>query len=907
MAAPVLEPEAAATQAGTVGSEELLRLALSRPRDALRRARSLLAEHPSPAQASVARQAIGIVLRETGDSDEAVEQLRLAYRLARRSGSPAREADVQATLGVALVFAGRTGPGRHALNAAAARSTGRLHGRILLRRGGVLGMLGHYQEALADLNRAITTLRLAGDRLWEARARTERAFTYLALGSVRRAATDLGRAEALFTGTGQQLESADTVVHRGVLALRLGDLPAALACFDEAAERFDELGVPDAELSIQRCAALLGAGLPAEGLGEADAALARLERSGGRPTKRAELLLTSARCALAAGLPQQARQRAALARQLFTRQGRTWWRAHTLLAELEAARTCGPATPALLRQARRCCRELELLGSPQLPEARLLSGRISLMLGRTASARASFEQAAQGRSHGPALARATAWLAQALDAEAAGDGRRLLHACRRGLAVIDDYRWALGSSELRARATAHGSELAALGQRQALHSGNPRTLLAWSERWRASALAVPPVRPSGDDAQAELAALRDVTSRVQQALGRGRPSVALLQRTQLRLERQVRARALRTRPEPADPNRRGGRADGRLPQAAGGRPVPVRDLLTAIGPQDRLLELVDVDGRLQVLVCGGGRVTRHLAGSVHRAAQEVEYARFDLSRLAYRLSRTSPDRLQARLAGTAAGLEELLLGQVGDRLGTGRLVIVPPGRLHAVPWGLFPSLRDRVVSVAPSAATWLRARGPGPGRPAGQARSRGRVTLVHGPGLASQGQEVTEIAAGYDAPVRLGDGSATAHSVLQALEGADLAHVAAHGTFRPDSPLFSALHLDDGPLTVYDLQRLRRAPRRLVLSSCDSGLAVTAGADELLGLASALIPLGTAGITASVVPVNDAAAVTAMTALHGALRQGADLAQALRRVRQETTGDPVLTATAASFICLGAG
>jgi len=116
---------------------------------------------------------------------------------------------------------------------------------------------------------------------------------------------------------------------------------------------------------------------------------------------------------------------------------------------------------------------------------------------------------------------------------------------------------------------------------------------------------------------------------------------------------------------------------------------------------------------------------------------------------------------------------------------------------------------------------------------------------------------------------------------------------------------FSSLRLDDGPLTVYDLERLRRGPRRLVLPSCDSGVAAAAGADEVLGLASSLIPLGTTGIVASVVPVNDPAAVPLMIALHRELRAGASLAEALRDARRGLESDPVAAATGWSFICLG--
>ena len=99
----------------------------------------------------------------------------------------------------------------------------------------------------------------------------------------------------------------------------------------------------------------------------------------------------------------------------------------------------------------------------------------------------------------------------------------------------------------------------------------------------------------------------------------------------------------------------------------------------------------------------------------------------------------------------------------------------------------------------------------------------------------------------YDDVTVLAGGDATAGRVLAALDGAWLAHIAAHGSFRADSPLFSSLRMHDGPLTVYDFEQLRRAPYRLVLPSCDSGVLAPAGADELLGLVSSLLPLGTAG------------------------------------------------------------
>ncbi len=103
--------------------------------------------------------------------------------------------------------------------------------------------------------------------------------------------------------------------------------------------------------------------------------------------------------------------------------------------------------------------------------------------------------------------------------------------------------------------------------------------------------------------------------------------------------------------------------------------------------------------------------------------------------------------------------------------------------------------------------------------------------------------------------------------------------------FRADSPLFSSLQLDDGPLAVHDLEGLRRAPYLVILSSCDSAALAPVGADGLLGLAGALSARGTADFLASVGPVNDQAATELMLALHQQLRQGRTLAEAVCAAR----------------------
>ena len=137
------------------GTLELLPLTLARPGEALARARAVLAKNPGPYDASVARQAVGIVLREFGDVSAGIRELRTALRLARLAGSLDRQADVLATLGVALIYAGRTKPGLSALDQAVSNAAGPAAGRALERRGIALWTVGQHPQALADLRRAV--------------------------------------------------------------------------------------------------------------------------------------------------------------------------------------------------------------------------------------------------------------------------------------------------------------------------------------------------------------------------------------------------------------------------------------------------------------------------------------------------------------------------------------------------------------------------------------------------------------------------------------------------------------------------------------------------------------------------------------------------------------------------------
>jgi CHAT domain/Tetratricopeptide repeat len=866
-------PEAANAAAA---SSQLLALALARPQEALAAARAVLAAQPSSYDASVARQAAAIVLRDRGEVAAAIAELRVALKLAVASGDLARQADVRATLGVALAWMGRSKQGLAALDQAAADARGAALGRVLMRRASTLKRLGRYDEALKDLGRALPALRRAGDTVWEARSLTHRAEVYLAFGNTARAEADFARAEELFANNGQELEYAIALHNRGLVAIVRGDLPAALAFLEVAGRRYDALGAKDPQLAIDYCVALLAAGLASDALREADAAAARFGTGGGDALKRTELIYVAATAALFAADHSGALNRGLRARRLFRAHGRGLWASRAQLVVLSARYANGESTGRLLAQTKQVATQLDDFRDEDAPRAHLLAGRVALSRGATAVAEAHLTRAAQARRRGSALNRSIGWLGQALRCEAAAEARATLAACAHGLDALDQHRSTLRATELRAHATAHGAELALIAQREALRRGDARMLLSWTERWRATALEPALIMPSRDEERiAELSALRAVARMHDDARG-ARGNTVALDRERRRLEHAVRTRALRTQGGPTAQAKR----------------FDLEELIAGLGAT-RLVELIEIDGTLHVITIVDGQVRRHALESM---SDHVGMARAVLARIAV----GPPARhLDSLLNQVGTQLERFLLGPGADDLGAGPVVVIPPGRLHAVPWSLLPSLRNRVLSVAPSASTWLRASRTRP--PAND-----RVALIVGPGLDTGGAEVPQLARQYPGAMVLGHGTATARNALAALDGAWLAHVAAHGIFRADNPLFSALQLDDGPLTVHDLEQLQRAPYRLVLSSCDSGVAAPVGADELLGLVSSLIPLGAIGILASIVPVNDRAVVPLMVALHAALQNGATLPEALFEARSETSHDPVSLATGLSFIALGA-
>lgn len=864
-------------------TDTLLALAISQPAAALTTAFHLLAGNPSPRESSIAHHAVAIVERDRGRIAESVRHGRAALRSGRGAGR-GREAEVRATLGTTFLFAGETTKALAQLNRALDLTSAAARPRVLHLRGSTYWLLGRYTEALDDLLTSVELSRQSGDRLWEGRALGVSGDVLRALGDADASEAAYRGAEQVLTEIGHDIEVVNAIHGRALAAFQRGDVVGALAGMEHARERYRAYGVDPVEQLVDYANALVSARLTSEARVVIDQAL---ERDDFGPVWRADLLISSTRVALLEQNGVRAQQRATEAESLFRAHRRQRWAARATLLGLEAGYSLlrtdpsrpdpTPSPPAafseLVLRARRVVRRLRDLRDPSLTEALLLLAQITRDAGRSRSSRTALEEASRSRRVGTPLSRAAGWLAAALLADLRGDRRALLLACRRGLDAVDEHRRVIGDLELRALATGYGLELAGLAAGAAVATGSSRALLWWVERWRSTSLVVTPARPDDPELDRDIAALRDVTRRL------SADDDLVLARDRVRLEAAVRVRYRQLRAEGA---------------AATAGP-DVGSLLEGLG-DTVLLDLVLVADTLYAVTVADGRATMRRLTSFAAASRQAEFARFTLRRAAY--------GRRVDLWAVGAQLQQALLGEtLRPEWSRRSVLVVPSASLLTVPWGLLPAFRETAVMVAPSLTMWQRARRA---RERSAATTPGPVALVTGPGLSTQQAEVTALRSLHADATVLQGAAATVEAALQALDGARLGHLAAHGTFRSDAPTFTSLTLADGPLMIHDLDRLRRPPESLVLSACDSGGLQPIGADEALGLVTSLLAIGTSGVVASVTPVNDAATLVVMRALHTVVAAGGSLAEGLLAARREGADDPLVAATAAAFTAWGA-
>jgi CHAT domain-containing protein len=107
-------------------------------------------------------------------------------------------------------------------------------------------------------------------------------------------------------------------------------------------------------------------------------------------------------------------------------------------------------------------------------------------------------------------------------------------------------------------------------------------------------------------------------------------------------------------------------------------------------------------------------------------------------------------------------------------------------------------------------------------------------------------------------------------------------HLACHGLFRADNPMFSALRLYDGWLTAADVMALDLNDLLVTLSVCESGRSDGLRGDEILGLTRAFLGAGARALIVTLWLIEDEVTADVMACLYEQLGQGADHTAALR-------------------------
>jgi CHAT domain-containing protein len=269
---------------------------------------------------------------------------------------------------------------------------------------------------------------------------------------------------------------------------------------------------------------------------------------------------------------------------------------------------------------------------------------------------------------------------------------------------------------------------------------------------------------------------------------------------------------------------------------------------------------------------------------VSRVVNLLRMVQFQMSkfRLGSEYMQSFTKSLLGAVQAHLGNLYQELIAPFRERLRAQNLVIVPHGVLHYVP---FHALYDGsqylidsfTISYAPSSSVYshcLRkpAKADGPSLILGVPDERAPLIL-------------DEVQAVAKALPRAGliVGAAANHAALREKgEHSRYIHIATHGNFRQDNPMFSGIRLGDAYLNLYDLYQLRLEAELVTLSGCSTGMNAVTPGDELLGLIRGLLFAGAHSLVLTLWDVHDQSTAAFMNKFYLRLAAGEPKARALQ-------------------------
>jgi tetratricopeptide (TPR) repeat protein len=305
------------------------------------------------------------------------------------------------------------------------------------------------------------------------------------------------------------------------------------------------------------------------------------------------------------------------------------------------------------------------------------------------------------------------------------------------------------------------------------------------------------------------------------------------------------------------------------------------------------------------------RVSRNL-GSVEVVAEllqqlSIQWDRFrvgpEFVRQHMALLERSTRQVLTQLYTVLVAPLEPLLEEVGGA--SEKMVVVPHGLLHQVPFhALFDGERyllERLeISYAPSARVYSLCQQQTP-----RVSDKALVMSVPDPLIPAVAEEARAVARHLPGAQVLNDGQATTQALQNSSSGCYVLHLACHGLFRSDNPMFSSLKLHDGWLTAADVMQLDLAGALVTLSACESGRNEVIAGDELIGLTRAFLGVGASTLVVSLWLVQDEATASLMEKYYERLRGGVGPAEALRAAQLEIRAERPHPYYWAPFVLVG--
>ena len=321
------------------------------------------------------------------------------------------------------------------------------------------------------------------------------------------------------------------------------------------------------------------------------------------------------------------------------------------------------------------------------------------------------------------------------------------------------------------------------------------------------------------------------------------------------------------------------------------------DLREALEPGETLIEYFTTGEHVSAFIASrdGIQVARRIA-----LKSEVEHLlttfRFQIEKFNYgaeyvegyfgQLRRAANEILSQLYAMIFAPLEATVNGD--------RLIVIPHGALHYLPFHALHDgnqyLIDRFeISYAPSAAVLKLCRARRAASrlsKVGSSKSDTLVALgVFESGTPNIEEEIDMLTALFPNSVKLSGDQATRENLFEAAPRARFLHLASHGYFRRDNPMFSFLKLADANLHFYSLLDLRLNAEMVTLSACHTGVNKVFPGDELHGLVRGFLYAGAPSVVASLWAVNDRSTSDFMSEMYSHIRAGATKRAAVRQAQ----------------------